>query len=52
MKKPRFDEYIRHFNEEDSAEFEDFFQTDLRMRNGTLVYYCVAGWGVRACPSS
>jgi hypothetical protein len=38
-----FDEYIRRFNAEDATAFEEFLAPDMRMQNGTLVYYGVRG---------
>ncbi len=43
MEKARFDEYIRRFNAEDATAFDEFLQPDMRMQNGTLVYYGVQG---------
>jgi hypothetical protein len=41
--RERYDEYIRRFNAEDATAFDDFLAPDMRMQNGTPVYYGVRG---------
>lgn len=43
MRKDRFDEYIRRFNERDTTAFDDFLTPDMHMKNGTLEYDGVQG---------
>jgi len=43
MERARFDEYIRRFNAEDPAAFEDFIAPDMHMLNGTLEFTGVQG---------
>jgi hypothetical protein len=43
MDRPRFDEYIRRFNEEDDTAFDEFIAPDMRMLNGALEFTGVEG---------
>lgn len=43
MQRERYDEYVRRFNAEDATAFDEFLAPDMRMQNGTLVYYGVQG---------
>ena len=43
MRKQRFDEYIRRFNERDETAFDEFLTPDMHMQNGTLEFTGVQG---------
>lgn len=38
MRRERFDEYIRRFNEEDPTAFDEFIAPDMKMLNGALEF--------------